>query len=115
MLALSHSLILIFSLLLLLPSLTLLSSFYVLFMLPYYFMLIMSKFMSSTDDRYLHVVFEDICSSGHVYNVVNDEFTESSKQVSPLVESLDLVGLILLVSLYEWKSRENVERKGAFC
>lgn len=51
-------------------------------------------------DMHLHIVFENICSSGHIYNVVDDEFAESCEQVSPLVESLDLVGLVLLISLY---------------
>lgn len=51
----------------------------------------------------LHIVFEDVSSSRHVYNVVDDEFTESCKQVSPLMESLDLVGFILLISLCRHK------------
>lgn len=51
-------------------------------------------------NRHLHVVFEDVSSSGHVHDVVDDEFAESREQISPFVESLDLVGLILLVSLY---------------
>lgn len=48
---------------------------------------------------HLHVVFEDIGGSRHVYDVVDDEFAERRQQVSSFVESLDLVGFILLVAL----------------
>lgn len=44
-------------------------------------------------------MFEDVGCGGHVHDVVDDEFAESREQVSPFVESLDLVGLVLLVSL----------------
>lgn len=61
----------------------------------------------SSKDSHLHVVFEDVSSSGHVYNVVDDEFAESCEQVPPLVQGLDLVGFVLLVSL--------CRRKNKFC
>lgn len=54
-------------------------------------------------------MFENVSSSRHVYNVVDDEFAEGCKQVSPLVESLDLVGLILLVSLCRHKESRDVK------
>lgn len=60
---------------------------------------VMNSFMSTQLNTHLHVVFEDVCSSGHVHDVVDDEFAESSEQVPPLVQRLDLVGLVLLVSL----------------
>lgn len=60
---------------------------------------VMNSSMSTQLNTHLHVVFEDVCSSGHVHDVVDDEFAESSEQVSPLVQRLDLVGLVLLVSL----------------
>ena len=56
-------------------------------------------------------MFEDVSGSGHVYNIVDDEFTESCEQVSPLVESLDFVGFVLLVSLYRQKRRVNTKKK----
>lgn len=45
-------------------------------------------------------MFEDVRSGGHVHNVVDDELAEGRQQVPPLVERLDLVGLVLLVSFY---------------
>lgn len=51
-------------------------------------------------NSHLHVVFEDVSSSRHIYDVVDDEFAESCKQISPFVESLNLVGFVLLISLY---------------
>ena len=47
----------------------------------------------------LHVVFEDVGGSGHVYDVVDDEFAEGRQQVPPLVQRLDLVRLLLSRSL----------------
>lgn len=58
-------------------------------------------------NSHLHIVFEDIGSSGHVYDVVDDEFAESCEQVSPFVKSLNLVGFILLVSLYRQRKIPN--------
>lgn len=55
---------------------------------------------------HLHVVFEDVGSSRHVHDVVDDEFAESCEQISPFVQSLDLVGLVLLISLYRQSDRE---------
>lgn len=50
-------------------------------------------------NTHLHIVFEDVGSSRHVHDIVDDEFAESRKQISPFVESLNLVGLVFLVSL----------------
>ncbi len=58
-------------------------------------------------------MFKDVGSSRHVYDVVDDEFAESRKQISPFVESLDLVGLVLLVSLY--RQRKTSNECCAFC
>lgn len=60
-------------------------------------------------EAHLHIVFENICSSGHVYDIIDDEFAESCEQVSPFVESLDLVGLVLLVSLYRHKYKSEAK------
>lgn len=57
---------------------------------------------------HLHVVFEDVGSSGHVHDVVDDELAESCEQISPFVESLDLVGFVLLVSLWGEKKRRKI-------
>lgn len=53
----------------------------------------------------LHVVFEDVSSSRHIYDVIDDEFAESCKQISPLMESLNLVGLVLFISLCTHRKR----------
>lgn len=58
-------------------------------------------------NTHLHVVFEDVGSSGHVHDVVDYEFAESREQISPFVESLDLVGLVFLVSLWRQKEISN--------
>lgn len=50
-------------------------------------------------NRHLHVVLEDVSSSRHVNDVIDDEFAESCKQISPFVKSLNLIGFIFLVSL----------------
>ena len=47
----------------------------------------------------LHVVFEDVCRSGHVHDVVDDELAEGCQQVPPLMERFNLIGLVLLISL----------------
>ncbi len=44
-------------------------------------------------------MFEDVSSSRHVYDVVDDEFAESCEQISPFVQSLNFVGFVLFVSL----------------
>lgn len=49
---------------------------------------------------YLHIVLEDISSSRHIDNVVDDEFTESCQQISPFVQGFNFVGFVFLVSLY---------------
>lgn len=64
-------------------------------------------------NSHLHVVFEDVSSSSHIYNVVDNEFAESCKQISPFVESLNLVGFILLISLY--RQRKYNQMKKVFC
>lgn len=61
---------------------------------------------------HLHVVFEDIGSSWHVHDVVDDEFAERRQQVSSFVESLDLVGFVLLVALYG--QRRGSDDRAAF-
>lgn len=67
----------------------------------------MIHFSSST---HLHVVFKDVSSSRHVHDVIDDEFAESRKQIPPLMERLDLVGLVLLVSLFAHKNRCGEKR-----
>lgn len=67
----------------------------------------MTVFTQVQMDTHLHIVFENVCSSRHVHNIVDDEFAESCEQVSPLVESLNLVGLVLLISLYRHKYRSG--------
>lgn len=48
---------------------------------------------------YLHVLFEDVSSSRHIHNVVDDKFAEGGQQIPPLMKSLDLIGFILFVTL----------------
>lgn len=58
-------------------------------------------------NSHLHIVFEDVGSSWHVHNVIDNELAESRQQISPLVQRLNLVGFILLVSLYRQKKTSN--------
>lgn len=63
---------------------------------------------------YLHIVLEDIGGSRHVDYIVDDEFTESCEQVSPFVQSLNLVGFVFFVSLCRHREalpHSNYERK----
>lgn len=53
-------------------------------------------------------MLEDVSSSRHVDDVVDDEFTESRQQISPFVQSFDLVGFVFFVSLY--RRREALHR-----
>lgn len=48
---------------------------------------------------YLHIVLEDVSCGAHIYNVKDDELAEGGQQIPPLVQSFDLVGLVLLVAL----------------
>lgn len=58
-------------------------------------------------------MFEDVGSSWHVHNVIDNKLAESRQQISPLVQRLNLVGFILLVSLYRQKKTSN-ELSGSF-
>lgn len=44
-----------------------------------------------------HVLFEDVCSGLHFNHTVDDQFTVGSQEVSSLVQSFDLYGLIVLL------------------
>lgn len=47
---------------------------------------------------YLHVLFEDVSSSRHIHNVVDDKFAEGGQQIPPLMKSLNLIGFILFIT-----------------
>jgi len=52
-----------------------------------------------TPPPYPHVLFEDVGARLHVHHAEDDQFAVGGEEVSPLVQSFDLQGLVVLLPI----------------
>lgn len=59
-----------------------------------------------------HVLLEDVSSGLHFNHTVDNEFAVGSQQVSPLVQSFNFHGLVILLPIWRWQKTKIIATIG---